>query len=109
MIIRKEEARDYENVYLLIKQAFNKAEHSDHNEHSLVNNLRKSEAFIPDLSLVAEIDNNIVGHVMFTKAKIKNTTVLALAPLSVLPEYQKRGIGLALIKKRTRNCKRIRL
>ena len=40
----------------------------------------------------------IVGHIMFTKAMVGNKAVLALAPLSVLPEYQKKGIGAALIK-----------
>ena len=60
--------------------------------------MRKGEAFIPDLSLVAETDGKIVGHILFTKAKVKNNIVLALAPLSVLPEYQRQGIGIALIK-----------
>ena len=51
-----------------------------------------------ELSLVAEIDGKIVGHIMFTKLKIGNQVQLALAPLSVLPDYQKQGIGTALIQ-----------
>ncbi len=98
MFIRKEEAKDYEAVYSLVKAAFSSAEHSDGNEHDLVNALRKSDAFIPDLSLVAEIDGKIAGHIMFTAANIGSDTVLALAPLSVHPQYQRKGIGSGLIK-----------
>ena len=43
------------------------------------------------------IDGVIVGHIMFTKAKVEDKVVLALAPLSVLPEYQRQGVGLSLI------------
>lgn len=98
MLIRKEEPKDYEIIYSVVKAAFDCAEHSDGNEHELVNALRKGEAFVPDLSLVAEIDGKIVGHIMFTKAKVGDDTVLVLAPLSVLPEYQRKGIGISLIK-----------
>lgn len=98
MLIRKEESRDYESIYSVVKAAFASAEHADGNEHHLVNALRKGEAFIPELSLVAETDGKIVGHIMFTKAKVGDDVVLALAPLSVLPEYQRKGIGMLLIK-----------
>lgn len=98
MIIRREETKDYTMTYALVKSAFADAEHSDGNEHDLVNALRKGEAFIPELSLVAEIEGKLVGHIMFTRAKVGDDVVLALAPLSVLPAYQRRGIGMALIK-----------
>lgn len=98
MLIRKEEPKDYEIIYSVVKDAFDSAEHSDGNEQDLVNALRKGEAFIPDLSLVAEINGKIVGHIMFTRAKVGEDTVLVLAPLSVLPEYQRKGIGISLIK-----------
>lgn len=98
MLIRKEEPRDYETIYSVVKAAFDSAERADGNEQDLVNALRKGEAFIPDLSLVAETDGEIVGHIMFTKAAAGENTVLALAPLSVLPEYQRMGIGISLIK-----------
>lgn len=98
MMIRKEEPKDYETIYSVVKDAFESAEHADGNEQDLVDALRKGEAFIPDLSLVAEIDGKIVGHIMFTRAAVGGDTVLALAPLSVLPEYQRKGIGISLIK-----------
>ena len=98
MLIRKEEPRDYEAVYFIVKNAFESAEHSDGTEQNLVTALRKGDAFIPELSLVAEIDGKIVGHILFTRATVGKDTVLVLAPLSVLPEYQRKGIGISLIK-----------
>lgn len=98
MVIRKEEAKDYDEIYKIVKEAFESAEHSDGNEQDLVIALRNGDAYISELSLVAEINGKIVGHIMFTKVKIGECIQLALAPLSVLPEYQKRGIGTALIQ-----------
>ena len=98
MHIRQEQPADYDLVYQVIKKAFEQAEHRDGNEQDLVTMLRKSKSFVPELSLVAVEDNRIVGHILFTKAFINQTEVLALAPLSVLPEYQNRGIGLSLMK-----------
>ena len=62
-------------------------------------NLRKSNNFVPELSLVAIEDNKIVGYILFTKIKIGEYEELALAPLGILPEYQKQGIGKKLIEK----------
>lgn len=98
-IIRAEKQTDYDAIYQVVLKAFKQAEHHDGNEQDLVDNLRKSNSFIPDLSLVAIKDNEIVGHILFTKAYVNNTEVLALAPLSVLPLFQKQGIGLLLIRK----------
>lgn len=97
MTIRTEQQTDYDSVYRLVKNAFKTAEQRDGNEQDLVNALRQSSAFIPELSLVSEIDGKIVGHIMFTKLQIGDHTALALAPLSVLPQYQKQGIGTSLI------------
>lgn len=98
MQIRKEEPRDYKDVYSVVKSAFSGAEHADGNEQDLVNDLREGDSFIPELSLVAEIRGKVIGHVMFTAAKVNAEAVIVLAPLSVLPEYQKQGVGTALIK-----------
>jgi len=49
----------------------------------------------------------IVGHIMFTKAKVEDKVVLALAPLSVLPEYQRQGVGTALIEEGHRIAKEL--
>lgn len=107
MVIRQEKAEDYEAVYHVVKEAFQNAEHTDGNEHNLVAALRKSKAFIPELSLVALEDQRVVGHILFTKALVKEVEVLALAPLAVLPEYQNRGIGLSLIAEGHRAARRL--
>ena len=97
--IRQENQNDYKEVYSVVKKAFETAEHSDGNEHDLVTLLRNSKNFIPELSLVAIEDNKIVGYILFTKVKIGDYEEVALAPLAVLPEFQKKGIGGSLIKK----------
>jgi predicted N-acetyltransferase YhbS len=101
MILRQEEEKDYAQVFNLVEQAFKDAEYSDHQEHFLVEKLRKSDAFIPELSIVAEINNEIVGHILFTKLFVRSDSEifssLSLAPVSVKPEYQRKGIGSQLI------------
>lgn len=96
--IRQENQKDYEEVYRVVKTAFETAEHSDGNEQDLVVALRNSDSFIPELSLVAVKEDKIVGYILFTKIKIENHEEIALAPLAVLPEYQKQGIGSMLIE-----------
>ena len=98
MVIRKETQSDYAQVYTLVKAAFAQADHADGNEQDLVVLLRKSPAFLPQLSLVAEEAGKIVGHILFTQVQIGESTQVALAPLAVLPEYQRQGIGTALIE-----------
>ena len=99
MIIRQEEQKDYEEVYQLVKEAFETAEESDGTEQDLVTALRNSESFVPELSLVAVEDGKIIGHILFSKIMIGGREELALAPLSVHPKWQRKGIGLALMAK----------
>lgn len=99
--IRTEEEEDFKAVFALIKNAFENEELSDHKEHYLVQRLRKSDAFIAELSLVAEVNNQIVGYILLTKINIVNTnsySSLALAPVAVLQEFQGKGIGRKLIE-----------
>ncbi|TYR31764.1 N-acetyltransferase [Sphingobacterium phlebotomi] len=100
--IRQEKPKDFKIVFKVIEEAFEPIQYSDHNEQFLVDRLRKSKAFIPELSIVAEVDHRIVGHILLTKLKIKNDQhefdSLALAPVSVVPAYQGKGIGGLLIK-----------
>ena len=98
LIIRPETPQDYDEIFKVTLKAFENAEHTDGDEQNLVSRLRSSAAFIPELSLVAETNGKIAGHIMFTKLKAGRTTQLSLAPLSVLPEYQGQGIGAMLIK-----------
>lgn len=97
ILIRQENRNDYDSVFHVVKTAFEQAEHTNGDEQNLVNRLRSSIAFVPQLSLVAECDGEIVGHIMFAKAQIGKTVQLTLAPLSVLPSKQNMGIGEKLI------------
>lgn len=106
--IRKENEKDYDAIYNVVKTAFRKAEHCDGNEQDLVNDLRKGNAYIPELSLVANDNDKIVGYIMFTKINIGENEEIALAPLAVLPEYQRQGIGSLLVKEGHRIAKELR-
>lgn len=97
-IIRQETESDWEEVCKVIKKAFETVGYSDHDEHNLVNRLRKSDSFIPELSLVAERDEEIIGYILFTKINVNKETLLALAPLAVRPDMQNKGIGSRLVK-----------
>ena len=109
--IRQETPSDYGVVSQIIEAAFRDDPHGDHTEHHLVERLRKSDEFIPELSLVAEVDGEIVGHILLTKIKIKNKQAtfhsLALAPVSVKPSFQKKGIGAELIRAAHRKAKEL--
>jgi predicted N-acetyltransferase YhbS len=102
MIIRQEQPKDHSATEAVIEAAFKNAEFSDKTEHELVRKLRRSDAFIPELSLVAEIADEIVGHILFTKITIADEheySSLALAPMALLPQFQNKGIGRKLILK----------
>lgn len=103
LTIREEEIKDYNEVEKVVEESFKTAEFSDKDEHNLVGRLRNSNEFIKELSLIAEEENKILGHVLLTKALIKGESTsyetLVLAPLAVLPEYQKSGIGKNLMNK----------
>jgi len=95
IVIRKEEPKDYTDVYEVNRLAF-----QQENESKLVEKIRKGKNFIPELSLVAEIDKKIVGHILFSRITIVGDSVyesLALAPMAVIPKFQKKGIGSKLI------------
>ena len=101
--IREEGLQDHKAIDHLIYQAFKDVPESDNSEHVLVRRLRKSMAFIPDLALVAISNDLVVGHILLTEIHLVSEEnaipALALAPVSVLPQFQKKGIGSSLIKK----------
>ncbi|HFJ9507562.1 GNAT family N-acetyltransferase [Bacillus cereus group sp. MYBK245-2] len=98
--IRQERQTDYRKTEEVVQQAFLHEEFSDKKEHELVKRIRECDAFIPELSIVA-VDEEIVGHIMLSKITIEqdgaSVDSLALAPVSVARDYQKKGIGGKLI------------
>jgi len=101
IVIRLEEERDFAIVENLTREAFWNVYGPGADEHLLVHNLRKSDVFIKELDFVAINDNKIIGNIMFAEATVKNNvseyTVLTFGPVSVLPEYQNKGVGGKLI------------
>jgi predicted N-acetyltransferase YhbS len=105
-VIRQEQEKDYGSTEEVVKDAFALVDHSEQKEHQLVSRIRQTDAFVPELSLVAinKDNNEILGHILLSKVLIGNgdgqkVEALALAPVSVLPDYQNEGIGKSLIHK----------
>lgn len=95
--IRAERPEDKDAIFHVVEEAFRDADCASHTEQFLPEKFRQTDLFIPELSIVAILDGKIVGHAMFTKQKIGNINGVILAPLSILPEYQRKGIGSKLI------------
>jgi len=80
-------------------------------EARLVENLRKSPDFIPELSLVAVKDKMVVGHILFSRIAIQTKTgslsPMSLAPMAVHPEFQKQGIGSKLVRQGLERCRNL--
>ncbi len=104
--IRQEEPKDVAAIRAVNERAFGQTE-----EANIVDRLRVSCA--DALSLVATMDDRIVGHILFSPVTIEGdgriTEGMGLAPMAVLPEYQRQGIGTALVKigltmLRSRSC-----
>lgn len=105
LVIRPERKYDFEEIRSVVKTAFAGAEHTDGDEHNLVDRLRSSDEYIPELSFVAEINGKIVGYAMFSLINIGIARAIALAPLAVLPGFQGLGIGRSLIETGHRKAK----
>ncbi len=101
--LRREMASDYRRVEEVTREAFWNLYVPACSEHYMVHVLRDHPDFIPDLDYVALVDNQIVGHIMYTKSRVIDETgqaieTLSFGPVSVVPEYQRKGIGSALIR-----------
>jgi putative acetyltransferase len=86
-------------IYAVEERAFGMPD-----EARIVDVLRASEGFVPELSLVAEEGGAIVGHVLLSYARLGERRVLLLGPIGVLPERQRQGIGSALVEEGLRRA-----
>lgn len=96
--IHKETEKDYPDVFQVISSAF-----ESESEARLVEKLRN----FSHISMVASINNKIVGHICFSPVSIENdeqANFWGLAPMAVLPEFQNQGIGSKLIKEALKTC-----
>ena len=99
--IRPESLGDEAAIDCVVIRAYENVPYSNHTEQVMIRRLRGSRAYIPELTLVAEVGTEIVGHIMLTRVSIRDqgqvAPSLALAPLSVAPAYQRQGVGSALV------------
>ena len=98
MIIRKETDADIEAITEVTIAAFKTLEISNNTEQFIIKALRAAKALT--VSLVAEMDGRIIGHIAFSPVNISDGTQnwYGLGPVSVLPEYHRQGIGKSLIQ-----------
>lgn len=96
-MIRQERVADYSQIFEVIEKAFENESMSNHKEHILVDQLRHTDAYIPELALVYTDHGEVLGHVFYSECFIGDHPILALAPISVTPEEQGKGIGRQLI------------
>ena len=100
--IRQEESKDFFIVENLVREAFWNVYQPGCDEHFIVNQYRDNSDFIKELSLVLELDNKIIGYIMFSKAQIDcdNGTkldVVTFGPLAIHPDFQRKGFGKILV------------
>jgi putative acetyltransferase len=93
MLVRREVPGDVPAIRAVTARAFDPSPA----ESPLVDQLRADPGWIPALSLVATVDDAVVGHVACTRATLGRAPVLGLGPLSVDPPHQRRGVGSALV------------
>jgi putative acetyltransferase len=97
MQIRTERNEDLQAIRQINDAAFKGV-----NESRLVEAIRNSEQFVPELSLVAEANGELIGHILFSIVSIqshdKTFPTLALAPMAVTPAFQNQGVGSLLVK-----------
>ena len=104
--IRPEKPGDRETIRKVHEEAF-----SGDEEALLVDQLRADPLFIPELSLVAECDHTVIGHILFFPVSIANTTglvpALSLAPLGIQTAFQRKGVGSSLTRHGLSECTRL--
>ena len=110
--IRHEEEKDYRIVEEITREAFWNLYFPGAVEHLLVHNIRKHPDYIQELSYVIELDNQIIGSIFYTKAKVINKEgvaypIITFGPVSISPAYHRQGFGRMLIEHSLAEAKRL--
>ena len=100
--IRQEESKDFFTVENLVREAFWNVYQPGCDEHFIVKHYRSNPDFIKELSLVLEVDDKIIGYIMYSKAQIdcNDGTIIDVAtfgPLAIHPDFQRQGFGKILV------------
>lgn len=101
--IRLERPCDYRTVETITWEAFWNLSVPGCDEHYYVHVMRSHADFIPELDFVLEVGGKLIGNVMYTKCKLtdeigEEKQILSFGPVCILPEYQRRGYGKALLE-----------
>lgn len=102
MIIRREEEKDYKTIETLVRDSFYNVYKPGCEEHYLIHTLRNNKDFVKELDYVLIEDNKIIGQNVFVKAYINcdngdKLEILTMGPLSIHPDYQRKGYGKKLL------------
>ncbi|MPY78878.1 MAG: GNAT family N-acetyltransferase [Actinophytocola sp.] len=97
MLIRREKPADVPAVRAVTAAAFASTDTPVPVEATLLDDLRSCAGWLPPLSLVAMDGGTVVGHVVCTRGHVDDSPALGLGPLTVRPDHQRRGVGLALV------------
>ena len=103
LIIRNEQETDRKIVEDITRKAFYNLYIPGCVEHYLVHHMRGHEDFIPELDFVAELDGQVIGNIMFTRAKLTDEQrmekdILTFGPSCIVPEHQRKGLGKKLLE-----------
>lgn len=110
--IRNTDKSEFFQTENLTRETFWNLYQSGCTEHFMIHNFRKSKAWVKQLDVVAVIDNNIIGHIISTKAKVidennNEREVLHVGPFSVETEFQNNGIGTQLLSYSIKEAKKL--
>jgi predicted N-acetyltransferase YhbS len=112
LIIRKTDKREHYQSEVLTRETFWNLYEPGCTEHLVLNRLRNSNSYICELDLIAIYKNDIIGHIISTKAKVLDShnnehEILCVGPLAILPDFQKNGVGSRLINESIRVAKKL--
>ena len=112
IIIRRETPSDYDAVEHLTREAFWNVYRPGCTEHYVVHVLRKDPAFVPELDLVMERNGQLIGHVMYMRAKItaddgRELPVMTFGPISIHPDFHRQGLGKRLLDESVERAKEL--
>jgi putative acetyltransferase len=99
VFVRRHDPGDYEAAKLVYAEAFKRPDHPERiaPEVGIFVALSDADDMLKELSFAATAENEVVGHVTASRARVGNYSVVAVGPIGVLPEHQGRGIGSALM------------
>ncbi|MGI6010101.1 MAG: GNAT family N-acetyltransferase [Ruminococcus sp.] len=111
-VIRQEKAEEYREVENLVRESFWNIYRPGCLEHYILHRLRKDEAFVSELDLVMEKKGILIGQITYMQAEIRaddgrGIPVLTMGPISIMPQYQRKGIGKFLLEDSLERAKKL--